>query len=369
MITRLNRGGPLRQLEAIVPGLARAGFDETVLVGRVGEGEDDGTADLERVGAHVVAVPGLARGVDATADARALRWLTGYLRRTRPDVVHTHTAKAGALGRVAARLAGVPACVHTFHGHHLDADGAVGFAARGLERSLARLTTRLVCLSPRQRDDVVVRHRIAPARQVVVIPPVIDVASLRACATAAAVADVRARLARDGDVVLLWIGRHVAVKDPLALVEAFARAHARRPQLRLWLVGEGPLRASVLARSAALGIAERVADVGPVARSAPYVAAADAVVLSSRSEGTPIAILEAQALGTFVVATAVGGVPDLVPSGGPGVLVPPHDVDALSAAMARVESRTGPASARTPTPTSSDAIERLAALYRAPHGG
>lgn len=369
MITRLNRGGPLRQLQAIVPGLAARGIDGPVLVGAVPDGEDDGTADLLATGARVVRVPGLSRGIDPAADARALDFLVAYLRRMRPDVVHTHTAKAGAIGRVAALLARVPLVVHTFHGHHFDAGGVAGLAARFAERRLARLTSRAICLSARQRDDVVERHRIVPAARVVVIGPVIDVPAFRSRATADACEAWRARHAQPDETVLLWLGRHTPVKDSLGLIEAFARASRSRPSLRLWLAGDGPLRVEVNARVSALGIGAHVSDVGPVADSAPVVGACDALVLSSRSEGTPIAILEAQALGRFVVATAVGGVPDLVPAGGPGALVPPGDAEALAHAMTSVVRRTGPGSdARFPRETLVERwdrpIDRLAALYR-----
>jgi len=365
VITRLNRGGPLRQLEALVPGLARLGIGGPVLVGEVPRGEDDGTADLARVGAEIVRVPGLRRGVGAFADARALRWILAFLRAARPDVVHTHTAKAGALGRVAARRARVPAVVHTFHGHHFDVGGVMALAARFAERRLASRTSRAVCLSPRQRDDVVGRHAIFDAAHVVVIPPTIDVASFRARATPEAALAVRARHATGDATVLLWLGRHVAAKDPLLLVEAFARARALNPRLALWLVGDGPLRAAACACAAARGIGTHVTDVGPVADSAPYVAACDALVLSSRSEGTPVAILEAQALGKPVVATAVGGVPDLVPSGGGGILVPSGDADALARAMAsvvRFEGSRGPSTG--PGAVAPDPVALHAALYR-----
>lgn len=333
VITRLNRGGPLRQLEALVPGLARLGVEGPVLTGEVPPGEDDGTADLARHGVEIVRVPGLVRRISPWHDARASRWLRRYLADARPDVVHTHTSKAGALGRRAAARAGVRVVVHTFHGHHFDVGGVAAVAAKLVERRLARLTTRVIALSARQRDDLVVRHAIAPAENVVVIPPVIDEDGLRARATAQACAALRAAHARPGETVLLFIGRHVHVKDPLTLVEAFGRARVRAPGLRLWLAGDGPLRAAVLARVRALGLSEHVTDHGPVADSALVVGGCDAVVLASRSEGTPIAILEARALGRAVIATAVGGVPDLVASDGVDVLVAPGDPHALAAAM------------------------------------
>jgi glycosyltransferase involved in cell wall biosynthesis len=149
--------------------------------------------------------------------------------------------------------------------------------------------------------------------------------------------------------VLLWAGRFVAVKEPLLAVEATARA--TRP-FRLVMAGEGPLRAAVREEVRRRGLESRVVLAGAVEPIAPWIAAAAAVVLSSSSEGTPIVILEAKALGRPAVATAVGGVPDLVADGTDGLLVPPGDASALAIAMDRITSdpdlaaRLGAAAAR-----------------------
>jgi glycosyltransferase involved in cell wall biosynthesis len=334
VVTRLNRGGPLRQLEALVPALAERGWTGPVLAGRAEPHEPDGTAALTARGVEVIRLPSLRRGIDAGADARALREVLGAVRRIRPTLVHTHLGKAGAVGRLAARMAGVPA-VHTFHGHHFDRPGARGLAARAAERSLAATTTVAIALSPRQRDDLVDRHGILPAEKVVVIGPGIDIGALRAESSPEARGSAAARLAEGGLPVLLWAGRFVAVKEPLLAVEATARA--TRP-FRLVMAGEGPLRSAVRAEVRRRGLESRVVLPGPVEPISPWIAASAAVALSSSSEGTPIVILEAKALGRPAVATAVGGVPDLVEDGVDGLLVPPGDATALAIAMDRITS-------------------------------
>jgi hypothetical protein len=125
IVTRLNRGGPLRQLAALVPGLAARGWTGPVLFGHTEPGEPDGRAELAARDADLVLVPTLRRGLSPVRDLRALRDLTALARRAAPDLVHTHLGKAGALGRLVARRLGVPA-VHTFHGHHFDLPGARG---------------------------------------------------------------------------------------------------------------------------------------------------------------------------------------------------------------------------------------------------
>src|SRR5437870_3127053 len=121
IIARLNVGGPARHCLLLGPALARRGFEQVLATGDLDAGE---ACALERepwlgAGSRIARIPGLGRRISVRDDARALAALVGLLRRERPLVVHTHTAKAGALGRIAARIAGVPVVVHTFHGHVL----------------------------------------------------------------------------------------------------------------------------------------------------------------------------------------------------------------------------------------------------------
>jgi glycosyltransferase involved in cell wall biosynthesis len=330
IVTRLNRGGPLRQLTALVPGLRRLGWDGPVVCGQVEAHESDGSVDLEAAGAQVVRLRALGRGLDPSRDPRALKALAALVRRHRPDVVHTHMGKAGALGRLAAHLAGVPA-VHTFHGHHLEAAPGVADLARWAERLLGRVTAAAIALTPRQRRDLVEVHRVLPAGKVHVVGPGMDLEAFRR----------RARAPRrgvpglpaDGRLQVLWTGRFVPVKDPLRLVEAAALARA---PVHVTLLGRGPLRGAVRAAVRARGLEARVSCPGSVADVAPWVQAADALVCCSRSEGAPLSVLEACALGKPVVVTTVGGVPDLVRHEGEGLWVPPGDARALARALDRL---------------------------------
>jgi glycosyltransferase involved in cell wall biosynthesis len=237
--------------------------------------------------------------------------------------------KAGALGRLAAVRTGA-ATVHTFHGHHLTARGLTGVVARRAEGALARATTAAVCLSETQRRDVSGVFGRDDAR-LAVVGPGLDVEALRASAATAERARLRASWG--STCTFVWPGRFVTVKDPHLWVEAAARA---RVPWRAVLVGRGPLAPAVRAAARRHDVAERVVLVGAVREIAPWIAAADAVALCSRSEGTPLAIVEARVLGRPVVATNVGGVSDLVEDGVHGLLVPPHDPDAFAAALDRL---------------------------------
>lgn len=327
IVTRLNRGGPLRQLTALVPRLPRHGYDGPVVFGsQVAPGERDGREELERVGARLVPLPSLARGIAPLMDARAFHDLLGLARDEHPDLVHTHMGKAGALGRMVARSLGIPT-VHTFHGHHFDAPGAAGRAAVAAERALSALTTRAVALTSRQRRDLVSVHRVLPEEKVVVVPPGLDLEEFRRRAHERAPATP---WAADGAPWFAWVGRLVHVKDPLLMVAALE--HARRPW-RVALVGGGPYEKRVRRRIARRGLEERVTLAGHADDPAGWVQGSAGVVLSSRSEGAPLAILEAFALGKPVVVPTVGGLPDLVEHGETGLWVPPGDARALAAAL------------------------------------
>jgi len=313
----------------LVPGLARLGWVGPVLTGSVPRHEPDGSKDLEATGCVVHRVWGLGPAIDMAAEPRVLRRLVRAIRRFDPDVVHTHMAKAGALGRLAARIVGVP-CVHTFHGHHFRATWPRDRLAQGAERRLGRLTAAAVCLTERQRRDVVDLRGILPAWKVHVIAPGLDVARFRAQADRAAATRVRVRHGRDGEALFLWAGRFVPVKDPGLLVDAVA---ASRRAFRLVMLGSGPLWREIRAGVKARGLGATIDLPGPVVDVASWILACDAVVLSSRSEGAPLLVLEAKALGRPAVVTSVGGVPDLVAHGHDGLWVPPGAPRAMAAAL------------------------------------
>jgi glycosyltransferase involved in cell wall biosynthesis len=227
--------------------------------------------------------------------------------------------------------------VHTFHGHHLAAPFPKRWLARLLESRLAERTTAAVCLSPSQRRDLVEVHRVLPPEKAVVIGPGIDVAALRASVDRARVAAIRAEHApAGGGALFLWLGRFVKVKDPLLARRAVARAGDGG--FRLVLAGEGPLLGRTRPPDAETRLRDVFRVVGPVLDPWNWISAADGVVLTSRSEGTPIVVVEAACLGRPVVATQVGGVPDLVRHEETGLLVPPRDARALASALERLAS-------------------------------
>lgn len=316
LITRLNQGGPARQLEALVPGLAALGWRGPVLHGRLPQGEPSASEALAATGTELIRVPGLARGIDPGADTRALRALLREIRRMRPDLIHTHMGKAGALGRMAGRMSGVPV-VHTLHGHHFDRGGLRSLAARWVERGLGRIGTRLICLSPSQRRDVVERHGVLRGDRVSVIEPGLDTAHFLDESTSSKTRETKR---------LLWVGRLVSVKRPRALLDLAGAM----PDVTLDIVGTGPLHDEIEQDIRARGLEGSVHLHGAQADVRPWLRTATLFVLPSEQEGTPLALIEAMLAGCPVVAAAVGGIPDVIEDGVTGTLVPAANDAALA---------------------------------------
>lgn len=378
IIARLNIGGPAIQAITLTRRLRGRGYVTRLVRGR--ESPDEGSMDdlARELGVNPTLVGSLRRDPGG-GDLAAVVRLARILRRDRPQIVHTHAAKAGTLGRVAAILAfprarARPVLVHTFHGHSL-----IGYFAprvarvyTAIERILARSTDALVAVSPEIRDELV-GLGVAPAARFTVVPlgfnltPFLDDAGREARREA-----VRASWGVDGDdPVVTLVARLVPIKRVDRFLDV-AAAVADRPRVRFVIVGDGELRDVLVASAAARGLGDRLHWAGFRRDMADVYAASDVVVLTSDNEGTPVSLIEAQAAGVPVVSTDVGGVAFVVQHGRTGLLASPRDhlelaeaVTALldDAALAGRLAEAGRAQART-----SFALDRLVddldALYR-----
>jgi glycosyltransferase involved in cell wall biosynthesis len=350
VVARLNVGGVAPQVVLAVEGLRAIGFDAQIVCGLVGPDERDMGYVAEQKGITPVVIPELGRAISPFRDMITVWKLWRLFRRERPAVVQTHTAKAGFAGRLAARLAGVPVILHTYHGHVLR--GYFGPRKTRLftmlERLCGRLSTRVITLTARLKDELV-GFGVAPADRFVIIPLGLE---LDALAETPRKGDAfRQTLGIDAETPLVGaVGRLVPIKHFDLMIDAIARL----PGVHAALVGDGECRADLEAQVQRLGVSDRVHFAGwRHADALPAIYSDfDALVLSSNNEGMPVSIIEAMAAGTPVVATAVGGVPDLITDGERGILVPPDDAQALAGAIAQVLGN--PAQA-----------ERLAAAARA----
>jgi glycosyltransferase involved in cell wall biosynthesis len=328
VISRLNVGGPARQVILLARGLAERGFDTTLVTGSPGPHEGDMTEDALAAGVRLVRVPSLGRSMHPGRDGRALAALLAITARVRPDIVHTHAAKAGSLGRVAARALGVRHVVHTFHGHVFEGYFSPVTSAMivNTERMLARLSSVIAAESEAARADVIARG-IAPERKVVTILPGLDLRPLLT-ATGEEKELRRAWGAVNGAPVLGFVARLAPIKRAEVFIQLAARLARVNPDARCVLIGDGEERERLEKMARELH-ARNVVFAGFRRDLAQVYRACDLVLLTSASEGLPYALIEAQAAGRPAVAFGVGGVPEVVRDGVTGRVVPGGDVDAL----------------------------------------
>ncbi len=372
VITRLTLGGSSENTIGQIVALGRAGYACALAVG-LAESETTTVEDARGRGCRILDVPGLGREVAPGRDVAALLRLVRLCRRERPAIVHTHTSKAGFLGRLAAKIARVPVVIHQPHGHifygYYDSRRTTVYVK--LERLAARWSDRIVTLTDLGRDEHL-SQGIGRPEQFVTIPSGVRVRDLQARALSQAQARARLGLSPSAFVVL-GLGRLVPVKGFDLLVEALARVTPKVGDARVVIVGDGPERDRLLARAAELGVADRLVLAGAVVAPetlAIYFAAADVFAAPARNEGMGRALVEAMALGLPVVGTAVGGIPSVIGDGVAGRVIAPEDVAGLAEALLdladdpRFRSKLAEAARRRAHDFSTDVADaRLLSLY------
>lgn len=344
LITRLDRGGSAQNTMLTVLGHDRRRYEPVVVAGEAGSWDaqggraatEDNRRRLEKASIRYHLVSSLVRPISPWQDFVALWSLIRLLKRERPAIVHTHTSKAGVLGRLAAWFVGVPTVIHTPHGHVFY--GHFGPLRSRLflqvERMLARITCRLIGLTEAERQDHLDR-RVGRRERFAVIPSGIDVDRFRKAR--AADKSVPGWFECPSDALIVGsIGWLTDIKGHRFLVDAVALLKRDCPGLHLVIVGSGDQREALLARAERAGIREAVHLVGHRDEVEACLAGMDCFVLPSLNEGMGRALIEAMAAGLPVVASRVGGIPALIQDGVNGLLVPPADGPALAAALHRI---------------------------------
>ena len=340
VIARLNVGGPALHVAYLTAGLAERGYETTLVAGTIARGEESMSGVAEARGVTIETLAELHREIAPLRDARAILHLARLIKRDRPTILHTHTAKAGAVGRIAALLAGSarpPIIVHTFHGHvlrgYFNPLTTLGF--RTLERWLARMTTVLVAVSPEVRDDLV-RLGVAPAAKFAIVRLGIELEE-RTGADEGARAETRRQFGVPPDAFIVgWVGRMTAVKRTDDVVRALRGLVDRGVDAYLCLVGDGPDREHLERYAHEAGVVKRCLFVGYQDDVARFYEAIDVLLLPSVNEGTPVSVIEALAAQRPAVATRVGGTPDVIRDGIDGFLVEVGDAEALADRLAEL---------------------------------
>jgi glycosyltransferase involved in cell wall biosynthesis len=301
VITRLNIGGPAIHTLLLTRELAALEY-RTVLVAGSCEPEDGDIRCLLQAADSVHWVPELSRSVRPWRNLKALWRLWRLLRRERPAIVHTHTAMAGCLGRLAAVLSGAPIVIHTFHGNSLNEyfSRIQAGVFRRVERLLARFTDALCVVSPQQATELSAKFHVAPAHKFHVVPLGLELDHYFALRPPA----------DSGPLTVGWFGRMVPVKNIALLAATVETALQRSQGIRFVIAGDGPDRAALNGLLDRYG--GRVEWLGWQREILPAMARCDVVLQTSRNEGTPVALIQGMAAARPFVSTAVGGVVDMV---------------------------------------------------------
>jgi glycosyltransferase involved in cell wall biosynthesis len=321
IIARLNVGGPARHVVWLTEGLKPAGYETLLVAGVVPAGEDDMSYVAAESGVQPFTLPEMSREI-SVKDALTIWKLFRLMRREQPDIVHTHTAKAGTVGRVAGlmytALGGrTRRCrfVHTYHGHVFHSYYGK-FKTRlflAIERFLARFATnRIVVVSEQQRREINEVFRVGRREQFAVIPLGIDMDAY------ASWRDRRPRLRaelglKDDDLLIGIVGRVTEIKNHRLFLEAAALLKKTiESSVRFAVIGDGNLRRDLAEQAKSLGLEHNVLFLGSRKDPENFYPALDIVALTSLNEGTPLTLIEAMANARPVVATSVGGVVDLL---------------------------------------------------------
>jgi glycosyltransferase involved in cell wall biosynthesis len=313
VIARLNIGGPAIQAILMTEAFRQKGYRSILLTGEVPASE--GSMEYMALDRDIIPIKigTMSRSISWHKDLTALWQLIRILYREKPDVIHTHTAKAGTLGRLAAIATGVPVRVHTFHGHVFQGyfSPSVTRIFLRIERFLARHTDCIVAVSDSQKHELAQVYRIAPAEKISVIPVGFDLDPF--LVVNGRVGTFRNSLGCGTDTFLVgWVGRLTAIKDPGLFLRCARHLDGRSRDLHFVLIGDGDLRKHCEDQIDAAALGHTVSVAGWQQHLDRIYADVDLVVLTSINEGTPVALLEAMASGKAFVSTDVGGVRDLM---------------------------------------------------------
>jgi glycosyltransferase involved in cell wall biosynthesis len=318
IIARLNVGGPARHVVWLTTMLTPPEFESVLITGTVPDGEEDMSYFAGEHGVEPIYIPEMSREL-SPKDIVSLFKVLRQIIHLRPDIIHTHTAKAGTIGRVAGVLYRWllwrdVKLVHTYHGHvfHSYYGGLKTGLFLFIERFLAFFSDRIIAISEQQRREINEQFGVGRASQFNVVRLGIDLAPL--VASESARRDFRAELnASDDEILVGFVGRLTEIKNiPLFLAAA---ALVTAANVRFVVVGDGHLRESLEAEAVRLGLQKRVVFIGNRQDPGVFYAGLDIVALTSRNEGTPLSLIEAMAAGRAFVSTKVGGVVDLLGAG------------------------------------------------------
>ncbi len=336
IINRFNLGGPTYNAAYLTKYLPDR--FETLLVGGMKDASEDSSQFIvENLGITPMVLPEMYRDISLRNDMIAYRRIKELIEEFKPDIVHTHASKPGALGRWAAHKANVPVIIHTFHGHvfHSYFNPTKTAVYKSLERKLASVSTRIIAISEKQKEELALEHHICPPDKVEVVPLGFDLARF-----SHGVDEMREVFREeyhlgDTEVAVGIVGRLVPIKNHRMFLDAmkWVRDHTDK-KVKGFIVGDGESGIGLEKYAEEIGLrhtrdSSEEADVyfaGWVKKIEYVIAGLDVVALTSKNEGTPVSLIEAQAGERPIVTTRVGGIEDVVLPGKSALLSEPNDL-------------------------------------------
>lgn len=349
IINRFNLGGPTYNVAYLSKYLAPE-FETLLVGGEKDESEDSSQFITEKLGLHPLIIPEMKREISFGDDRAAYKKIKSIIRDFKPDIVHTHASKAGALGRLAAHSCGVQAIVHTFHGHvfHSYFGKAKTSFYKNVERYLAKRSHAIIAISEKQKQEIAIEHKICPPEKIRVIPLGFDLSRFRENQEEKRTAFRSEYLLNENEIAIVIVGRLVPVKNHDLFLTALKNVLEKTSlPVRAFIVGDGESRMQIEAKARELGIdyaTEKKIERKPLLFTSwikdvdRVLAGSDIVCLSSWNEGTPVSLIEAQASGRPVVSTNVGGIENVVAEGKTALLSAPGDADVFAENLLRVIS-------------------------------
>ena len=323
IINRLNLGGPTFNAAYLSKFLAPE-FETMLVAGMKDESEESSEFIVKSLDLHPIYIPEMYRELNPLRDYRSYFKIREIIRKFKPDIVHTHAAKAGAVGRLAAAHEGVPIIVHTFHGHvfHSYFGPVKTRAFLEIERYLARRTTQIITLSTGQKNELSNIYKIAPAEKFKIIPLGFDLERFETGQEEKRRRFRQAYNVGDDEIAIGIVGRLVPIKNHALFLKALAIVSSKASkQIRAFIIGDGEERKKIETLAQSLGLPFN--NENPMQKNVLTFtgwikdidvsnAGLDIIALTSNNEGTPVSLIEAQASGKPIVSTLIGGIEDIV---------------------------------------------------------
>lgn len=333
IINRFNIGGPTYNATFLTKFISED--YETLLVGGLPEkDESDSLHILEDYGVKPLLITEMKRIPNFRSDREAYRRIKQIIQEFQPDIVHTHAAKAGALGRKAAKACGVPVIVHTFHGHvfHSYFGRAKTLIYKVIERRLAKISTGIIAISPLQKEELSAVHGICKPEKIKVIPLGFDLMKFQENLPEKRIETRKEWNLKEEEVAVAIVGRLAPIKNHHLFLDVIELLAEKGIKARYFIVGDGQEKTAIEQRAKKLESTYnlKIELTSWIKDIATFNAGMDIICLSSDNEGTPVSLIEAQASGVPVISTDVGGVKDILEEGETGFVVPKKDREAFA---------------------------------------